>query len=310
MEAQSTVSNTETGLWPFWIESNEIFCDKAGLKLQLEQNLTYDSENILRIIEKITSQNGRNSIPLSDFWSKAASAYIPDEMLRLILMNMEHSEMLYLLSYRDINLGYSSTFHWCTHNKKTEILSIIFDCLCEDECFQFLSICGKKLWTPFHLSCLLGDTESLKAMLRHVDEDQRCSLLTIANQNFATPIHTVIHNEHIDILEAIQNFLTHDHWLMTLQLKDSREMTVLQAAIYFDKQSAIAKLKESVSKEEWVWLLSNPLPVLNRRFCNEESYQQYVNRVENLQIAAKLESIILTTDQAGTSKMAFYRGCH
>ena len=69
---------------------------------------------------------------------------------------------------------------------------------------------------------------------------------------------------------------------------------------YFDKQyGCIETISESVSDEEWINLLSTPLPQCNPQRHNKAEYKRAVSKIEELRTAARVKSALLIADKSG-----------
>ena len=182
------------------------------------------------------------------------------------------------------------------------MIEMILDCcVSEEQCYQLLSITD---WlfrrTPFHVSCSAGDTESVRVMLNHINQDMRYSMLQMRDMFSDTPLHYASHDGHTDVMKMIHESVTHTQWINLLHMKEYREMTVLQRAVYFDKQSGrIETIRESVSDEEWIKLLSTPLPQYRKDIHNEARYQRAVTKIDELRTAARVKSALLIANQSG-----------
>ena len=295
--AAASASNTTTQQYPIWIVDDKIYCDEAELKHHLIQKLNYNEDNACRVIQQITALL-KNNNSLRGFWWEAAEK-MSTEVIRVILQSIEHTQLIYMLSYRDV-LG-DTALYWCARNKRSDVIEMILDCcVSEEQCYQLLSITGGWRWTPLHKSCRAGDTESVRVMLNHMNQDMRYSLLQIRDNISNTPLHYVSREVHTDVMKMIHESVTHTQWINLLQMKEYRQMTVLQTAVYFDKQSgSIETIRESVSDEEWIKLLFTPLPQNQGWPLNKAEYQRAVSKIDELRTAARVKSALLIANQSG-----------
>ena len=295
--AAASASNTTTLQYPMWIVDDKIYCDEAELKHHLIQKLNYNEDNACRVIQQITELLD-NDNSLWGFWEEAAEN-VSTEVIRVILQSIEHTQLIYMLSYRDV-LG-CTALHRCADNKRSDVIEMILDCcVSEEQCYQLLSITIGIRWTPLHMSCEKGDTESVRVMLNHINQDMRYSLLQIRDRYSFTPLHRASLSGHTDVMKMIHESVTHTQWINLLQMKGFYEMTVLQTAAYFDKQSrCIETIRESVSDEEWIQLLSTPLPEYDPEDDNEAEYQRAVSKIDELRTAARVKSALLIADKSG-----------
>ena len=101
--AAASASNRTTLQYPKWIEDDNIYCDEAELKHHLLQKLNYNEDNACRVLQQITELlNNNNS--LDDFWSVAARK-MSTEVIRVILQSIEHTPLIYMLSYKGVLEG-------------------------------------------------------------------------------------------------------------------------------------------------------------------------------------------------------------
>ena len=191
--AAASASNTTTLQYPMRIVDDEIYCNEAELKHHLIQKLNYNEDNACRVIQQITALL-KNNNSLRGFWWEAAEK-MSTEVIRVILQSIEHTQLIYMLSYRDV-LGEYTALHWCADYKRSDVIEMILDCcVSEEQCYQLLIsntgraswglACG---WTPLHVACSSGDTESVRVMLIHINQDMsklldmRYSLLTMRDR--------------------------------------------------------------------------------------------------------------------------------
>ena len=304
MMAAASASNTTTLQYPIyhmWIVDNKIYCDEAELKHHLIQKLNYDEDNACRVIQQITEllNNSNGLYGPKDFWSEAAKK-MSTEVIRVILQSIEHTQLIYMLSYQDV-LGGDTALHECAANKRSDVIEMILDCcVSEEQCYQLLSITDRWRQTPFHWSCGAGDTESVRLMLNHINQDMRYSLLQMRDMWSNTPLHHASRDGHTDVMKMIHESVTQTQWINLLQMKGLGEMTVLQTAAYWDRQSrCIETIRESVSAEEWIKLLSTPLPQYDPWCHDEAEYQRAVSKIDELRTAARVKSALLIANKSG-----------
>ena len=96
----ASASNTTTLQYPMCIVDNKIYCDEAELKHQLIQILNYNKYNACRVIQQIT-ELFKNRNRLRDFWEEAAEK-MSTEVIRVILQSIEHTQLIYMLSYKGV----------------------------------------------------------------------------------------------------------------------------------------------------------------------------------------------------------------
>ena len=295
--AAASASNTTTLQYPMWIVDDKIYCDEAELKHHLIQKLNYNEDNACRVIQQITELlNNKNG--LRGFCREAAEK-MSTEVIRVILQSIEHTQLIYMLSYQGV--ARLTALHWCAYNKRSDVIEMILDCcVSEEQCYQLLSITIGIRWTPLYMSCEKGDTESVRVMLNHINQDMRYSLLQIIDPRFSsTPLHYASRNGNTDVMKMIHESVTQTQWINLLQMKGLGEMTVLQTAAYWDTQSdSIETIRESVSDEEWMKLVSTPLPEDHRRY-DETKYQRAVSKIDELRTAARVKSALLIANQSG-----------
>ena len=294
--AAASASNTTTLQYPMWIVDDKIYCNEAELKHHLIQKLNYNEDNACRVTQHITELSNNNN-SLRGFWMEAAKK-MSTEVIRVILQSIEHTQLIYMLSYRDV-LEYTA-LQWCAYNKRSDVIEMILDCcVSEEQCYQLLSITGGWRWTPLHKSCRAGDTESVRVILNHINQDMKYSLLQMRDYISNTPLHQASHSGRTDVMKIIHESVTLTQWINLLQMKGGVEMTVLQTTAYWDKQSGfIETVRESVSNEEWIKLLSTPLPEYIRRI-GEAKYQRAVSKIDELRTAARVKSALLIADKSG-----------
>ena len=295
--AAASASNTTTLQYPMWIVDDKIYCDEAKLNHHLIQKLNYNEDNACRVIQQITELLNNNN-GLRNFWEKAAAKKTSTEVIRVILQSIEHTQLIYMLSYR---VGECTALHQYAYNKRSDVIEMILDCcVSEEQCYQLLSITNWARRTPLHVSCIVGDTESVRVMLNHINQDMRYSLLQIRDNWSNTPLHHTSHYSHTDVMKIIHESVTHTQWISLLQTKGHGERTVLQTAVYWDKQSrCIETIRESVSNKEWIKLLSTSLPEYDPRRHDEAKYQKAVSKIDELRTAVRVKSALLIANHSG-----------
>ena len=161
-----------------WIVDNKIYCDEAELKHHLIQKLNYNEDNACRVIQQITELLNNNN-GLRGFCREAAEK-MSTEVIRVILQSIEHTQLIYMLSDRDecrdtaLHQCASTALYWCAWNKRSDVIEMILDCcVSEEQCYQLLSITDSWRLTPLRVSCIAGDTESVRVMLNHINQDMR-----------------------------------------------------------------------------------------------------------------------------------------
>ena len=216
---------------------------------------------------------------LQYFWDKVARN-MSTESLRVILQSVQHSQLNCMLSYPDSS--YYTALNCCAYNLRGDMIKMILDCVNENECYSYLGTTeGKWGLAPIHWSCSKGDTESVRTMLCHLNQDKRYSLLQKTQDVFRnTPLHDASFGGHTDIMKVVHESVTQTQWMNLLELNGFRELTVLQIAAYQDRQSCIETIRDSVSDEVWIELLSSSLPEYDRWQHNELKYQRAVSEIE------------------------------
>ena len=226
--AAASASNTTTLQYPMRIVDDEIYCNEAELKHHLIQKLNYNEDNACRVIQQITALL-KNNNSLRGFWWEAAEK-MSTEVIRVILQSIEHTQLIYMLSYRDV-LGEYTALHWCADYKRSDVIEMILDCcVSEKECYQLLGITDPWRLTPLRVSCIVGDTESVRVMLNHINQDMRYLLLQIRDIVPFTPLHYASRYRHTDVMKMIHQSVTQTQWINLLHMKGSMKMTVLQSA--------------------------------------------------------------------------------
>ena len=82
-------------------------------------------------------------------------------------------------------------------------------------------------------------------------------------------------------------------------MKEPWDMTVLQYAAYEGKECSIDSMRNSVSDDEWLHLVSTPLTEYYQRIHNKENYQHAVSRIDELRAAARVKSVLQTENNSG-----------
>ena len=289
-------SITTTLQYPIWIEDGKIHCDEAGLLSHLTQNLHYSVYDAIKIMGEITKHINGN---LQYFWDKAARN-MSTESIRVILQSVQHSQLNCMLSYPDSS-SYYTALNCCACNLRSDMIKMILDNVNEDECYSYLGTTeGEWGVAPIHWSCSKGDTESVRAMLYHLNQDKRYSLLQKTQDVFRnTPLHDASFGGHTGVMKVVHESVTQTQWINLLELNGFRELTVLQIAAYQDRQSCIETIRDSVSDEVWIKLLSTPLPEYQLNWNAKDQYQRALSKVDELRAAAKVQHAIITQDNTG-----------
>ena len=166
----ASASTSTTAQYPTWIEEDKIYCDEAKLEDHLRQKLNYNENDAARIFQQITGHIKQHN--LSDYFWYSAAKNMSTEPIRVLLHSIEHSQLIRLLSYGDVEYGHTA-LRWCAANRRNEVIKVILASVSEDECYQLLSITDNAGWTPLHFSCLQGDAESVNVMLNNINQDMR-----------------------------------------------------------------------------------------------------------------------------------------
>ena len=279
---------------PIWLDGHEIYCDDAKLLNHLTHELKYNENDAARIIQQITVHLKHS---LLYFWSLAAQT-MDTEAIRVLLHSIEHSQLIYMLSYRDV-YGYTA-LNVCADSGNNEVIKIILDSVSEEECYQLLSITDYRGWTPLHQSCSRGAAESVRVMLNYINQDMRYSLLQTRSNGGDTPLHRASDDDHTDVMKEIHESVTQTQWINLLQMKGYEEITVLHSAAYGNNQSCIDTIRDSVSDEEWLQLVSTPLPEYDESIhVSEYFYQGAVDWIDELRAAARVKSVFQIENHSG-----------
>ena len=82
-------------------------------------------------------------------------------------------------------------------------------------------------------------------------------------------------------------------------MKGHNGMTALQSAAYWNNQSCIDTIRDSVSVEVRIELLSTPLPQYNKWIHNIDGYGRAVSGIDELRAAARVKSALQTEHHSG-----------
>ena len=294
----ASASNTTTGQYPICIENidfDKIHCDEAKLKDHLTHKLNYNENDAARIFQQITGHIKQHN--LSDYFWYSAAKNMSTEAIRVLLHSIEHSQLIRLLSYGDVEYGHTA-LRWCAANRRNEVIKVILASVSENECYQLLSITDNAGRTPLHFSCLQGDAESVNVMLNHINQDMRFSLLQMTDIEGFTPLHEASQRGHADVMKVIHETVTQTQWINLLHMKDEYEMTALQSAVWY-KQSCVKIIRDSVSDEVWLQLVSTPPEYNEVHQYNDDFYQGAVDMIDELRAAARVKSVLQTENISG-----------
>ena len=289
---------TASGQYPTCLRTDEdiTYCDEAKLTDHLTQNLNYNENgssranlvNLLKNVEKVLQQQ------TSPNFRRSAAEEMSIESFRVLQHSLEHSQLIRRLSHQDRLKR--TALHWCARHGRNEVIKVILDSVSEEECYQLLSIRDNVEWTPLYWSCLQGDIESVKVMLNHINQEMRYSLLQITDEYGNTPLHFAP----TDVIKVIHKSVTQSQWINLLQMKGRGELTVLQAAAYWNTHSCVDTIRDSVSDEEWLQLVSTPLPEYTWSLHYHDAYyQEAVNTIDKLRAAARVKSVLQTENNSG-----------
>ena len=137
-----------------------------------------------------------------------------------------------------------TVIHYCAAYKRSDILSVITNCVGVKEIFGLLSNTDVVGWTPLHWSCSFNNTKSFRVMLRYLSQDMRYMLLQKKDRMDNTALHVAASNGHQAILAAILEAISEDHWVNLLHMAEFRGMNVVQFAAYWGKRSTIDMIKD------------------------------------------------------------------
>ena len=121
----------------------------------------------------------------------------------------------------------------------------------------------------------------------------------MTNNDGDTLPHVASHGDHTDVTKVMHESVTQTQWIHLLQMKGWEQMTILQMAVYSYKQSSIETIRDSVSDEKWIQLVSTPLPEYNQMIHMKNIYQQAVSRIDELRAAARVKSALQTENNSG-----------
>ena len=303
-----SISLMEASVSPLYITGKcRLHChDQTALEHHLTEVLKYNAEQASRIKQEIStllSDNDDTSVHDHHFWVFAAEN-ISAEAIRAILLVLEHSELLHLLSYR--NMFGDTALHWCARFQRSDIMKLILECLNEDEWSQLFSTAGFWGRIPLHLSCDRDDTESVELMLDNLRLDKQSLLLETAHMSGDSPLHEAAARGYTDTMMVIRQSVTEDHWLDLLQKKGYGGFTVLQGAAYLDKQGSITAIKDSVSDADWMKLLAIPLPEYNTSVhFHKGKYQEAGCRIDEMRKAARVKNAIGMANKTGINFVGY-----
>ena len=111
-----------------------------------------------------------------------------------------------------------TVIHYCAAYKRSDILSVITNCVGVKEIVGLLSNTDVVGWTPLHWSCSFNDTNSFRVMLRYLSQDMRYMLLQKTDRIDNTALHVAVSNGHQAIPSAILDAVSEDQWINLLYI--------------------------------------------------------------------------------------------
>ena len=117
--------------------------------------------------------------------------------------------------------------------------------------------------TPVHYAASSGNTETVSGLTHSLTNEQWYSLLQITDEDYRTPVHYTAINMKTETVSALTHSLTNEQWYSLLMTKDKSNITPVHAAAGgVHGHDMLSALKETVTPEQWIDLLSIPWPNL------------------------------------------------
>ena len=219
--------------FPIWINDNEIYCDEAQLEQHLVQKLNYDENRADRLVKEVIKLVNDTMSSVNCLWQVTTET--GDEGFSVALDSIG---------------GYTLRFKLANYHKKSDLMKMIIQCDCIHKDTYFQLLCSKG-WiterTPLQFASERGETECVRSVLQHVPQNKKFSLLLMRDHHGRTPLHHAANSGHADIMKVIYDSVTMFQWVSLLQDAMDRlsviwgpaYMTVLQTAVYQDKQTSV-----------------------------------------------------------------------
>ena len=124
-------------------------------------------------------------------------------------------------------------------------------------------------------------------MLDNINQDLRYTLLQTKDLPGGSALHLATYEGHVDIMIVIYESVTQTQWIDLLQIRGYSELSVTQRVVYYEKRSSLDMIQDSISDQQWLKVLTTPLPNLRR-----DKYQMAVDRIDELRTAAKVNTVL------------------
>ena len=145
--------------------------------------------------------------------------------------------------------------------------------LTNEQWYSLLQVTDRSSRTPVHHAAKIGNTETVSALTHSLTNEQWFSLLHITDDNGIIPVHCAADGGSNKTVSCLTNTLTNEQWYSLLMTKDKYNITPAHAAACgVHGHDMLSALRETVTPEQWIDLLSIPLPNIIYR-------HDFINRI-------------------------------
>ena len=284
---------------PFSIDGDcHIFCVQPLLENHLKHVLHYSCGEAQMVSHQILEYfNPITGYYIYYLWRDAVEGIIRVNTLRTILQCMDNGQLLSIISFQD-RFGYT-VLHHSALSEKGELMQLILDSVCEEDCYQLLRITDRWGQTALHVSCHQGDSDSVSVILEHLAKAAAYSLLQTSLPTGDCPLHVAAFRGHCDVLKFVHQTVIEDQYGGLLRMTGSGGRTVLHCAAFSDDLTSMLVIKDTVTPDSWLELVSALLPADNNQY-GDHKFSRAVSRIADFRATAKIAKVLSTTNLKGS----------
>lgn len=239
-------SASDTQAYPIWKGTDEqLYCDNSKLINHITCILHYNLKDGQRLTSQIVESLNR------DEELQLAESEMQIETMKTIIHSIHPNQR-----FQSLAIGMDDTIvHEYIKLQRNDIVTLIFDSLSEQECYEILLMEGLLRKTALHLACEEGNTNALDIIHGHVDHDQWLDLLLMEDACNATPLHYAADLGHTAVVKFICQSLNAENWYNLVKTKTDVTGTVVHLAAKGGHTEILNTVYESVTTNQWYYLL-------------------------------------------------------
>lgn len=198
--------------------------------------------------------------------------------------------------------------YYATEQDTIDIVDAMQHKLRADQWYQLLQIKGDAGYTLLHLIAQRSDSEMVTQFNKHVCSDQWYDLLSVKTNEGETPLTIVANKDNVDDLDTMVRSLLCplsadcQSQMKIIQMRNKQGLNALHISVSHyssDNGTCTQTIKDVVSADMWIDLLSIPLPALKRCGFTKEKYTAVSRRLDNYKDDALIHKASTITDHTG-----------